>query len=164
MDTSKTVEATITQTLERASYSLWQLICYFLRLGTLGFSGPVALVGYMQRDLVENRAWIAETDYNEGLVRASFQKVWQASGYRSLRQRRDHGGGHRPGTAHHYGLSHDCAGTGYPGLAVAMEEDPGAVYRLRSRRYRPGRVLHAPSLGGMLHGTTSGNAVGAARL
>ena len=36
---------------EQASYSLWQLVRYFLRLGTLGFGGPVALVGYMQRDL-----------------------------------------------------------------------------------------------------------------
>ncbi len=70
MDTSKTVEATTTQTLERASYSLWQLVRYFLRLGTLGFGGPVALVGYMQRDLVEQRAWIAEADYKEGLALA----------------------------------------------------------------------------------------------
>jgi chromate transporter len=35
--------------------SLWQLIRYFLCLGTLGFGSPVALVGYMQRDLVEGR-------------------------------------------------------------------------------------------------------------
>jgi chromate transporter len=55
---------------ERASYSLWQLVRYFLRLGTLGFGGPVALVGYMQRDLVEKRAWIAESDYKEGLALA----------------------------------------------------------------------------------------------
>src|SRR5579859_6740161 len=50
--------------------SLWNLIGYFLRLGTLGFGGPVALVGYMQRDLVEQRAWIAEADYKEGLALA----------------------------------------------------------------------------------------------
>jgi hypothetical protein len=56
--------------------------------------------------------------------------------------------------------------TRHPGLAVAMEVDvdPGAVYRLRSRCYGHGRVLHAPSLGGMLRGTTSGSALGAARL
>ena len=54
--------------------------------------------------------------------------------------------------------------TRHPGLAMAMEVDPGTVYRLRSRCYRPGRVLHAPSLGGMLRGTTSGSALGAARL
>ncbi|WEB44494.1 chromate transporter [Streptomyces yunnanensis] len=36
---------------------------YFLRLGTLGFGGPIAVVGYMQRDLVETRGWIAEQDF-----------------------------------------------------------------------------------------------------
>src|SRR2546422_4160507 len=51
-------------------YTLWQLVSYFLRLGTLGFGGPVALVGYMQRDLVEQRGWIAEADYKEGLALA----------------------------------------------------------------------------------------------
>ena len=29
-------------------YTLWQMVAYMLRLGTLGFGGPVALVGYMQ--------------------------------------------------------------------------------------------------------------------
>src|SRR5690349_24620841 len=51
-------------------YSLWQLVRYFLRLGTLGFGGPVALVGFMHRDLVEQRGWIAEADYTEGLALA----------------------------------------------------------------------------------------------
>jgi chromate transporter len=41
-----------------------------LRLGTLGFGGPVALVGYMHRDLVENRKWISPEDYKEGLALA----------------------------------------------------------------------------------------------
>jgi hypothetical protein len=36
-----------------------QFALYFLRLGTLGFGGPIALAGYMQRDLVEERGWIA---------------------------------------------------------------------------------------------------------
>lgn len=53
-----------------ATYSLWQLTRYFLRLGALGFGGPVALVGYMHRDLVELRGWIAEADYKEGLALA----------------------------------------------------------------------------------------------
>ena len=43
---------------------------YFLKLGTLGFGGPVALVGYMHRDLVEGRKWITEADYKEGLTLA----------------------------------------------------------------------------------------------
>ena len=51
-------------------YSLWQLVIYFLRLGTFGFGGPVALVGYMHRDLVERRAWFTDADYKEGLTLA----------------------------------------------------------------------------------------------
>jgi chromate transporter len=53
-----------------ARYALWQLLAYFVRLGTLGFGGPVALVGYMHRDLVERRKWIGEADYKEGLTLA----------------------------------------------------------------------------------------------
>ncbi|WP_070398436.1 chromate transporter [Hydrogenophaga sp. PML113] len=51
-------------------YSLWQLVIYFLRLGALGFGGPVALAGYMDRDLVERRQWFTEADYKEGLALA----------------------------------------------------------------------------------------------
>lgn len=51
-------------------YSLRQLVGYFLKLGTMGFGGPVALVGYMHRDLVEKRGWIEEDDYREGLALA----------------------------------------------------------------------------------------------
>ena len=51
-------------------YTLWQLIGYALKLGTVGFGGPVALVGYMQRDLVESRRWISEVDFKEGLTLA----------------------------------------------------------------------------------------------
>jgi chromate transporter len=57
-------------TTERAPYSLAQLALYFLKLGSIGFGGPVALVGYMYRDLVEGRNWIAEEDYKEGLTLA----------------------------------------------------------------------------------------------
>jgi chromate transporter len=51
-------------------YSLWQLVRYMLRLGSLGFGGPVALVGYMHRDLVDARKWISDADYREGLALA----------------------------------------------------------------------------------------------
>lgn len=51
-------------------YTLPQLVTYMLRLGTLGFGGPVALAGYMRRDLVERRGWITEADYKEGLTLA----------------------------------------------------------------------------------------------
>lgn len=49
-------------------YSLKDLCLYFLKLGTLGFGGPVALVGYMHRDLVVNRQWISEDEYREGIA------------------------------------------------------------------------------------------------
>jgi len=50
------------------TYSLKELCFYFLKLGTLGFGGPVALVGYMHRDLVDQRKWISEEEYREGLA------------------------------------------------------------------------------------------------
>jgi chromate transporter len=50
--------------------TLGDLLRYFLRLGSLGFGGPIALVGYMQRDLVEKRRWISTQDYKEGLALA----------------------------------------------------------------------------------------------
>src|SRR5205807_2222005 len=53
-----------------SAYSLWQLVQYMTKLGTIGFGGPVALVGYMHRDLVERRRWISEADYREGLTLA----------------------------------------------------------------------------------------------
>lgn len=52
------------------AYSLGQLVRYMLRLGTFGFGGPVALAGYMRRDLVERLGWITESDYKEGLTLA----------------------------------------------------------------------------------------------
>lgn len=52
------------------AYQLVELVYYFLRLGTIGFGGPVALVGYMHRDLVEQRKWISESEYKEGLTLA----------------------------------------------------------------------------------------------
>ncbi len=49
---------------------LRDFLLYFLRLGTVGFGGPIALTGYMQRDLVERRGWVSEQDYKEGLTLA----------------------------------------------------------------------------------------------
>ncbi len=46
---------------------LWQLVAYFFRLGAFGFGGPIALAGYMQRDLVP-RKWITEEEYVQGLA------------------------------------------------------------------------------------------------
>ncbi|MGH9889464.1 MAG: chromate transporter, partial [bacterium] len=50
--------------------SLRALVGYFLRLGTTGFGGPIALVGSMQRDLVETRGWFTAEEYREGLALA----------------------------------------------------------------------------------------------
>jgi chromate transporter len=50
--------------------TLWQLVRYFLYLGTVGFGGPVALVGFMHRDLVEQRHWITEDTYKLSLALA----------------------------------------------------------------------------------------------
>jgi chromate transporter len=46
------------------------LLKYFLYLGSLGFGGPVALVGYMQRDLVERRGWFTKEEYMKSLALA----------------------------------------------------------------------------------------------
>ncbi|MBI3292808.1 MAG: chromate transporter [Elusimicrobia bacterium] len=54
----------------RGRSSLWQLLFYFLQLGTTGFGGPIALAEYMERDLVEARGWISKTDYVQGLALA----------------------------------------------------------------------------------------------
>ncbi|HEY8925280.1 MAG TPA: chromate transporter [Polyangia bacterium] len=59
-----------TASAEAATSSWREFLLYFLRLGTLGFGGPIALAGYMQRDLVERRRWISKEDYVQGLALA----------------------------------------------------------------------------------------------
>jgi chromate transporter len=44
------------------------LLRYFLGLGTWGFGGPIATVGYMQRDLVEGRAWMDRDTFLDGVA------------------------------------------------------------------------------------------------
>lgn len=51
-----------------AEFDLGDLALYFLRLGTYGFGGPIALAGHMQKDLVEERHWFSNEDYLEGLA------------------------------------------------------------------------------------------------
>ena len=60
----------VTATPPQAAHpcTLRDLLIYFLRLGTFGFGGPIALAGHMQRDLVETRGWISPQDYREGLA------------------------------------------------------------------------------------------------
>jgi chromate transporter len=50
--------------------TLGALIRYFLRLGTFGFGGPIALTAAMQRDLVLTRRWFTLDEYKEGLALA----------------------------------------------------------------------------------------------
>src|SRR3982751_6088705 len=49
-------------------YSLWRFLAYFLRLGSFGFGGPIALAGYMRRDLVDERGWYSDEEYQQGLA------------------------------------------------------------------------------------------------
>ncbi len=60
-----------TQELERREQvPFTDFLLYFLRLGTVGFGGPIALASRMQSDLVEERGWIKSEDYLEGLALA----------------------------------------------------------------------------------------------
>jgi chromate transporter len=56
--------------MRAVGYSLSALTAYALKLGTVGFGGPVALVEYMHRDLVERRRWLSAADFKEGLTLA----------------------------------------------------------------------------------------------
>jgi chromate transporter len=47
---------------------LAELLFYFLRLGLLGFGGPVALVGQMERELVGERAWLTKDQMREAIA------------------------------------------------------------------------------------------------
>lgn len=58
------------ESVAHSYYALWQMVLYALKLGSIGFGGPIALVGYMHRDLVEDRKWISESEYSEGMTLA----------------------------------------------------------------------------------------------
>jgi chromate transporter len=45
-----------------------RIVAYFLKLGAIGFGGPIATVGYMQRDLVEQRQWMGRFKIKEPYV------------------------------------------------------------------------------------------------
>src|SRR5438045_9346817 len=71
---------TASQTQGLQAASLAQFALYFLKLGCIGFGGPIALVGYMQKDLVEDRRWVSREDYVNGLAsRNSRPDPWQPS-------------------------------------------------------------------------------------
>src|SRR5213595_4286948 len=68
MNSETTQPPTVPGSASTASYTFRDLLLYFLRLGTLGFGGPIALAGHMQKDLVEERRWVSKQDYLEGLA------------------------------------------------------------------------------------------------
>jgi chromate transporter len=53
---------------DRIPVAVWSVALYFLRLGAVGFGGPIALVGRMQQDLVDERHWVTRKEYLEGLA------------------------------------------------------------------------------------------------
>ena len=44
------------------------LVIYFLRLGTLGFGGPVALCGLMEKELVQDRGWLSKQEMRDAIA------------------------------------------------------------------------------------------------
>lgn len=53
---------------KKAEPPLREFLLYFLHLGALGFGGPIALAGHMQKGLVEEPGWVSRQDYMEGLA------------------------------------------------------------------------------------------------
>src|SRR4051812_40609945 len=48
--------------------SIFELVKYFLRLGTLGFGGPVALCGLMEKELVQDRGWLSKQEMRDAIA------------------------------------------------------------------------------------------------
>src|SRR5262244_3649084 len=47
---------------------IWDLVRYYLRLGALGFGGPVALCGQMEKELVGERKWLTPEEMREAIA------------------------------------------------------------------------------------------------
>jgi chromate transporter len=52
----------------RPNIRLRDLVLYYLRLGALGFGGPVALCGQMERELVQERKWLSRDEMRDGIA------------------------------------------------------------------------------------------------
>jgi Chromate transporter len=65
--------------------SLGGLVRYFLGLGAWGFGGPIALVSYMHRDLVEDRSWFTESEYQQSPTSTSCRSRCSTSRTRRVR-------------------------------------------------------------------------------
>jgi chromate transporter len=57
-----------TTTTDTPKGRIGELVRYFLRLGCLGFGGPVALVGQMERELVNDRNWLTKEQMREAIA------------------------------------------------------------------------------------------------
>jgi chromate transporter len=64
--TQNPVQGSTNESIVRSS--MREFLSYFLKLGALGFGGPIALAGHMQKELVEERKWVSSQDYVEGLA------------------------------------------------------------------------------------------------
>src|SRR3954471_7033413 len=60
----------VERALTAAPGRLGAFVRYFLYLGSLGFGGPVALAGFMHRDLVEERRWVSADEYRLAMALA----------------------------------------------------------------------------------------------
>jgi chromate transporter len=67
-ETAPSGEAAANAALDIRTVPIGVFLRYFLGLGTWGFGGPIASVGYMQRDLVERRAWLSRQDFLDGVA------------------------------------------------------------------------------------------------
>jgi chromate transporter len=53
---------------DRPQVRMWDLVRYYLRLGALGFGGPVALCGQMEKELVAERQWLTKDEFRDGIA------------------------------------------------------------------------------------------------
>ena len=58
----------MTKTSEGSRDRIVEVVRYFLRLGLLGFGGPVALVGQMGRELADERKWLTKDEMREAVA------------------------------------------------------------------------------------------------
>jgi chromate transporter len=58
----------MTSASEGSGDRIVEVVRYFLRLGLLGFGGPVALVGQMGRELADERAWLTKDEMREAVA------------------------------------------------------------------------------------------------
>src|SRR4051794_32455825 len=72
-----------------------EIFRYFLRLGCIGFGGPLALVALMQKELVVERSWMSEEEFRQtfGLIKAMPGPVaFQTAVYLGYRKKKFWGG------------------------------------------------------------------------